>query len=87
MPKFNPNGKARVFIKQQVCDFTANERLEVRQDGWTRDCVYLIKAGSHVVFCYVEPDTNHAFSRCRATFKGREHFVELPTANLRRPAK
>jgi hypothetical protein len=87
MPKFNPNGKARVFVKAASCDFTANERLEVRQDAFTRGGEYLVKAGSMVGFCYVEPGTHNNWSRVVATFNGREHYVELPTANLRRPAK
>jgi hypothetical protein len=87
MPKCNPNGKARVFIKAASCDFTANERLEVRQDAFTRGGEYLVKAGSEVRFLYVEPDTNGAWSRCLAQAKGREHFVTLPTAQLWRPAR
>ena len=84
MPKFNPNGKAPVAIKRPVYDFTANERLEVRQDAFTRGGEYLVKAGSMVGFCYVEPGTHNNWSRVVATFNGREHYVELPTANLRR---
>ena len=87
MPKFNPNGKAPVFVKAQPCDFAEKELLLVRQDSFSRDGACLVKAGSEVRFLYVEPDTNGAWSRCLAQAKGREHFVTLPTAQLWRPAK
>jgi hypothetical protein len=68
-------------------EFAAGESLQVRQDSFSRDGLYQVKAGSVVMFEYYEPDTTGNWARCMARIGGRDHYVTLPSLNLWRPAR
>jgi hypothetical protein len=84
MPKINPNGKQPVFVKQQVCDFAPREFLEVRQDHFTRDSLYLVKAGSVVAYMH---ESDQGWCCVMVDIRNAPHLVELPIANLRRTSR
>ena len=67
--------------------FASGEQLQVRQDSFSRDGLYQVKAGSVVLFEYYEPDGNHDWARVMARLGGRDHYVTLPSLNLWRPAR
>jgi hypothetical protein len=77
-------GAIRHALKSAKPDFAERDELELRQDAFTRDGAYHVKAGSPVVFVNVTPNTHNGWSRCVIVVGDREHLVELATANLRR---
>lgn len=83
---------SREFVRHkrhctETQEFKEGDQLHVRQDSFSRDGIYQVKAGSLVTFEYCEPDTNGAWARVRATIAGREHYVTVPALNLWRPTR